>query len=252
MLSLKKLCLLRVSSLKLAYEEDDVPKPLGEELEKMYIFNGSFFGQVYFYNLVARQGEIEQMLTIQYQGDGVWAFSFCQKCDTCGGPTCDGTGHMDWEKPEKVQFVLKENETSDSEAAFSTVMGLSDRATRMMDLVIWKKWDKQQQVSTVLSVQDGNVPGSSQLVLSSSVAFESGLVNSAKLWVDSTLEGSPVFKRSFGEKWSDGDLMLAREIPLLLTECPVLAVEAFRDSITECGYFGGHGDLNEGEDEESD
>eukprot|EP00092_Neocalanus_flemingeri_P089571 GFUD01113345.1.p1 GENE.GFUD01113345.1~~GFUD01113345.1.p1 ORF type:complete len:249 (-),score=65.67 GFUD01113345.1:240-986(-) len=248
MLSLKNLCLLKVSSLKISYEEDDVPKTLGKDLKKMLLFNGSFFGQDeyfnYYYdnNLVVRQVEREQMLTIQYQGDGIWAFSFCQKCDTCGGRTCDGTGHGDQGKPKKVQFVLKENETSDSEAAFSTIRGWSARDTRMIEELRRMNWDEQQQVSTVLSVQVGNVPGSSQLVLSSSVAFESGLVISAKLWVDSALEGSPVFKRSFGGKWSDGDLMRTREIPLLLTEGPVTAVEAFRDSITGCGYFGGDGD----------
>eukprot|EP00092_Neocalanus_flemingeri_P029916 GFUD01032482.1.p1 GENE.GFUD01032482.1~~GFUD01032482.1.p1 ORF type:complete len:255 (-),score=68.92 GFUD01032482.1:86-850(-) len=254
MLSLKNLCLLKVSSLQLSYEEG-VPKNLGNELKKMSLFNGSFFRQdKYVYNdnnLVVRQGVKELVLTIQYQGDGIWAIGLCHKCETCSGRTCDGSRHWEHEKPGKVQFELKENETSESEAVFTTVRGLSGRAAGWIDFLRWKNRDKQQ-VSTVLSVQDGNVPGSGQLVLTSSAAFESGLVISAKLWVDSTLEGSPVFKCSFGERWSAGDLMLAREIPLLLTEGPVTAVEAFRDSFTECGYFGGDGDLTDGEDEEID
>eukprot|EP00092_Neocalanus_flemingeri_P029917 GFUD01032483.1.p1 GENE.GFUD01032483.1~~GFUD01032483.1.p1 ORF type:complete len:263 (+),score=76.65 GFUD01032483.1:51-839(+) len=250
MLSLKKLCLLRVSSLKLAYEEDDVPKPLGEDLKKMDLFNGSFFGDEYFYyydnNLVERQGEREQMLTIQYQGDGTWAFGICLKCDTCGGRTCDGTGHGEQMKPGKVQFVLEENETSESEAVFTTVRGLSGSGMLMIDLVRWKNRN-EQQVSTVLSVQDGNVPGSSQLLLTTSAVFESELVISSKLWVNSTLDSSPVFKCSVG-----AEHLRIREIPLFLTEGEATAMEAFRDSFTECGYIDRDGNLTDDEEVESD
>eukprot|EP00092_Neocalanus_flemingeri_P024722 GFUD01026811.1.p2 GENE.GFUD01026811.1~~GFUD01026811.1.p2 ORF type:complete len:277 (+),score=89.37 GFUD01026811.1:52-882(+) len=255
MLSLKNLCLLKVSSLKLPYEEEDVPKTVGNELKKMFLFNGSFFGQdEYVYNdnnLVERQGVKELVLTIQYQGDGIWAIGLCHKCETCSGRTCDGTGHWEHEKPGKVQFELKENETSESEAVFTTVRGLSGRAAGWIDFLRWKNRDKQQ-VSTVLSVQAGNVPGSGQLVLSTKAVFETGEVISSKLWVDSTVESSPVFKCSVGLKWSFTDLMRTREIPLLLTEGPVTAMEAFRDSITECGYIDRDGDLTDDEEEESD
>eukprot|EP00092_Neocalanus_flemingeri_P024725 GFUD01026814.1.p1 GENE.GFUD01026814.1~~GFUD01026814.1.p1 ORF type:complete len:263 (+),score=76.90 GFUD01026814.1:52-840(+) len=250
MLSLKNLCLLKVSSLKLSYEEEDVPKTLGNELKKMFLFNGSFFGQdEYVYNdnnLVERQGVKELVLTIQYQGDGTWAIGICHKCETCSGRTCDGTGHGEHEKPGKVQFVLKENETSESEAVFTTVRGLSGRAMGLIDFVR-KNNHKQQQVSTVLSVQDGNVPGSSQLMLTTSTVFESGLVISSKLWVHSTLESSPVFKCSVG-----AEHLRTREIPLFLTEGEATAMEAFRDSFTECGYFDRDGNLTDDEEDESD
>eukprot|EP00092_Neocalanus_flemingeri_P036100 GFUD01039304.1.p1 GENE.GFUD01039304.1~~GFUD01039304.1.p1 ORF type:complete len:269 (+),score=87.21 GFUD01039304.1:52-858(+) len=256
MLSLKNLCLLKVSSLKLPYEEEDVPKTLGNELKKMFLFNGSFFGQdEYVYNdnnLVERQGVKELVLTIQYQGDGIWAIGLCHKCETCSERTCDGSGHLEHVKPGKVQFELKENETSDSEAVFTTVRGLSGRDAGVIDLVRKNRRDKQQQVSTVLSVQDGNVPGSGQLLLTTSAVFESGAVISYKLWVNSTLESSPVFKCSVGGKWSFGGLMRTREIPLFLSEGEATAMEAFRDSFTECGYIDSDGDLTEDEEEESD
>eukprot|EP00092_Neocalanus_flemingeri_P024724 GFUD01026813.1.p1 GENE.GFUD01026813.1~~GFUD01026813.1.p1 ORF type:complete len:283 (+),score=80.49 GFUD01026813.1:52-849(+) len=252
MLSLKNLCLLKVSSLKLSYEEEDVPKTVGNELKKMFLFNGSFFGQdEYVYNdnnLVERQGVKELVLTIQYQGDGIWAIGLCHKCETCSGRTCDGSGHWEHVKPGKVQFELKENETSDSEAVFTTVRGLSGRAAGLIDLV---RGMNREHVSTVLSVQDGNVPGSSQLMLTTSAVCESGLVFSSKLWVTSTLESSPVFKCSFGGKWSFGGLMRIREIPLFLSEGEATAMEAFRDSFIECGYIDRDGNLTDEEEVES-
>eukprot|EP00092_Neocalanus_flemingeri_P019276 GFUD01020880.1.p1 GENE.GFUD01020880.1~~GFUD01020880.1.p1 ORF type:complete len:281 (-),score=74.24 GFUD01020880.1:185-1027(-) len=248
MLSLKNLCLLKVSSLQLSCGEDDLPITVGDDLKKCFLFNGSFSGKEeygYFDNDgYLHQGVNIQVLTIQYAGDGTWAFGFCHSCETCSGSTCDVNGHM---KPVKVQFVLKEKETSESEAVFTTIGGLALLAKNHIYRVRWKNRNKQQVVSTVLTVQDGNVPGSSQLMLTTSTVFESGLVISSKLWVHSTLESSPVFKCSVG-----AEHLRTREIPLFLTEGEATAMEAFRDSFTECGDIDRDGNLTDDEEVESD
>eukprot|EP00092_Neocalanus_flemingeri_P089568 GFUD01113342.1.p1 GENE.GFUD01113342.1~~GFUD01113342.1.p1 ORF type:complete len:271 (-),score=78.25 GFUD01113342.1:31-843(-) len=252
MLSLKNLCLLKVSSLQLSCGEDDLPITVGDDLKKCFLFNGSFSGKEeygYFDNDgYLHQGVNIQVLTIQYAGDGTWAFGFCHSCETCSGSTCDVNGHM---KPVKVQFVLKEKETSESEAVFTTIGGLALLAKNHIYRVRWKNRNKQQVVSTVLTVQDGNVPGSFQLVLSTkavvktvtATGLESRSKLLAKLCVNYTLESPPVFKCSVVGKQSFAD-QRTREIPLFLTEGQ--AMEAF----TECGCIDDEEDLTDDEEDE--
>eukprot|EP00092_Neocalanus_flemingeri_P089567 GFUD01113341.1.p1 GENE.GFUD01113341.1~~GFUD01113341.1.p1 ORF type:complete len:253 (-),score=63.88 GFUD01113341.1:84-842(-) len=252
MLSLRNLCLLKVSSLKLSYEEGEVPKTLANDLKKMILFNGSFFGHeeyVYNYNvynendIVERQAVEDHVLTIQYQGDGIWAFGICHKFDPCTGRICDGNGHCG-KKPERLQFVLEENKTCESEAVFSIVRGFSKfRAGWLVDLMREKNRDKQQ-VSTVLTVENGKVPDSVQLMLTTSAVLKTGQVIRCKIWVNSTLESSPVFQYSVTVG------VQSREINLFLTESQVTAKEAFPEAITECEFI--DGDWTDDEEEADD
>eukprot|EP00092_Neocalanus_flemingeri_P034779 GFUD01037851.1.p1 GENE.GFUD01037851.1~~GFUD01037851.1.p1 ORF type:complete len:185 (+),score=29.81 GFUD01037851.1:353-907(+) len=176
MLSLRSLCLLKVSSLKLSYKEDEVPYTLVTELKKMLLFNGNFFGQeeyAYFAGWVWDNKALkEHVLTIQYQGDGTWAFGICHMCNRCSDRTCDGNEHCG-KKPERSQFVLMENKTCDSQAVFKIARGLSRfNAMRWIDGRIHRE---KRQVSTLLTVEHGNVlgqPDSGQLVLTTSAGVE--------------------------------------------------------------------------------
>eukprot|EP00092_Neocalanus_flemingeri_P016627 GFUD01017988.1.p1 GENE.GFUD01017988.1~~GFUD01017988.1.p1 ORF type:complete len:310 (+),score=78.24 GFUD01017988.1:200-1129(+) len=245
MLSLRSLSLLKVSSLKLSFKEDEVPYTLVTELKQMLLFNGNFFGQeeyAYFAGWVwDNKGLKEHVLTIQYQGDGTWAFGICHMCDRCSDRTCDSNEHCG-KKPERLQFVLKEKKTCDSQAVFKIVRGLSRfNAMRWIDGRIHRE---KRQVSTLLTVEHGNVPGqpdSGHLVLTTSAVRESGDEISCKLWVNSTSGSSPVFQCSATVRISpellqtgEPDLLQTEEIPLHLTECQVAAKEAFPETVPEC------------------
>eukprot|EP00092_Neocalanus_flemingeri_P022216 GFUD01024095.1.p1 GENE.GFUD01024095.1~~GFUD01024095.1.p1 ORF type:complete len:265 (-),score=77.90 GFUD01024095.1:78-872(-) len=243
--SLRTLCLLKVSSLKLSYEAGDIPITLNDELKMMLLFNGHFFGEEIDFYADLFEGVIEvlkeQVLTVQYQGEGTWAFGICHKCDTCSEQTCDGEGRCG-KQPEKLHFVVKENKTCDSAAVFAIVRGLSRFSSTGFYDGLMKKYKASKQVSTVLSVETGNVPDSGQLVFSSSLVLETGQEVICKFQVNSTLDDSPVFKysRTVGDQ--------GREIPLLLTECQVPAMEAFPEPVTACEYI--DGDLTVSQDEE--
>eukprot|EP00092_Neocalanus_flemingeri_P039136 GFUD01042598.1.p1 GENE.GFUD01042598.1~~GFUD01042598.1.p1 ORF type:complete len:314 (+),score=83.41 GFUD01042598.1:352-1293(+) len=236
MLSLRSLCLLKVSSLKLSYKEDEVPYTLVTELKQMLLFNGNFFGQEeYFYFGLAIK---EHVLTIQYQGDGTWAFGICHMWDRCTDRTCDGNKHCG-KRPERLQFVLKEKQTCDSQAVFKIVRGLS-----RFRLIGGRIYRGKREVSTVLTVEHANVPGqpdSGHLVLTTSAVRESGDEISCKLWVNSTSGSSPVFRCSATVRISpellqtgEPDLLQTGEIPLHLTECQVAAKEAFPETVHKC------------------
>eukprot|EP00092_Neocalanus_flemingeri_P107984 GFUD01138608.1.p1 GENE.GFUD01138608.1~~GFUD01138608.1.p1 ORF type:complete len:255 (+),score=43.62 GFUD01138608.1:192-956(+) len=246
MLSLRSICLLKVSSLKLSFKEDEVPSTLVTELKQMLLFNGNFFGQeeyVYTAGLVRVNKALkEHVLTIQYQGDGTWAFGICHVCDRCTDRTCDGNKHCG-KRPERLQFVLHEKQTCDSQAVFEIVRGLA----RFSAITQWKgkiHGEKRQvsTISTVLTVEHANVPGqpdSGQLVLTTSAVMESGkeLTFSCKLWVNSTSGSSPVFQCSATVRRSPelllADLFQSDEILLHLTECQVAAKEAFPETVPE-------------------
>eukprot|EP00092_Neocalanus_flemingeri_P011015 GFUD01011860.1.p1 GENE.GFUD01011860.1~~GFUD01011860.1.p1 ORF type:complete len:327 (+),score=95.13 GFUD01011860.1:273-1253(+) len=250
MLSLRSICLLKVSSLKLSFKEDEVPYTLVTELKQMLLFNGNFFGQeeyVYFAGWVwVNKALKEHVLTIQYQGDGTWAFGICHVCDRCTDRTCDGNKHCG-KRPERLQFVLQEKQTCDSQAVFKIVRGLA----RFSAITQWKgkiHGEKRQvsTISTVLTVEHANVPGqpdSGQLVLTTSAVMESGkeLTFSCKLWVNSTSGSSPVFQCSKTVRISpellqtgESGLLQTGEIPLHLTECQVAAKEAFPETVSKC------------------
>eukprot|EP00092_Neocalanus_flemingeri_P016626 GFUD01017987.1.p1 GENE.GFUD01017987.1~~GFUD01017987.1.p1 ORF type:complete len:324 (+),score=106.69 GFUD01017987.1:276-1247(+) len=247
MLSLRSICLLKVSSLKLSFKEDEVPSTLVTELKQMLLFNGNFFGQeeyVYFDGWVWDNKALkEHVLTIQYQGDGTWAFGICHVCDHCSDRTCDGNKHCG-KKPERLQFVLKEKQTCDSQAVFKIVRGLSRfNAMRWIDGRIHRE---KRQVSTLLTVEHGNVlgqPDSGQLVLATSAVMESGEEISCKLSVNSTSgsSSSPVFQCSATVRISpellqtgESGLLQTGETPLHLTECQVAAKEAFPETVPKC------------------
>eukprot|EP00092_Neocalanus_flemingeri_P085025 GFUD01106904.1.p1 GENE.GFUD01106904.1~~GFUD01106904.1.p1 ORF type:complete len:285 (+),score=83.32 GFUD01106904.1:51-905(+) len=240
MLSLRNLCLLKVSSLKVSYGADEIPSTLAAELKKMLLFNGNFFGQEEYvgnpFSVIEHQALKEHVLTIQYQGEDTWAFGICNKCSTCSHRTC--YGGLCGKKPERMQFVLKEGKTSGSDAVFALSRGLSRYADEEIHDV------RGQPVSAVLSVENGNVPDSGQLVFSSSaVVLETGEEIICKFLVNSNIGSSPVFKRSFtwGGTW---------EIPLILTECQVTAKDAFPEPVTKCEYI--DEDLNDTEEETDD
>eukprot|EP00092_Neocalanus_flemingeri_P015153 GFUD01016370.1.p1 GENE.GFUD01016370.1~~GFUD01016370.1.p1 ORF type:complete len:255 (-),score=65.98 GFUD01016370.1:55-819(-) len=235
MLSLRSLCLLKVSSLKLSYEASEIPSTLTDELKKMQLFNGNFCGQEVIFFLedtmegfIEHQGLTEYVLTIQYQGEGTWALGICYKCDTCNG-MCDGEGRCG-KQPEKLQFVLEEKKTCDSDAVFDILRGLRRFGSN--------KRKVSKQVTTVLSVVNGNGPDSGLLVFSTTRVLVTGKERIAKFQVNSTLDDSPVFKYSV----TYGDLTWGG--PLVLTECQVTAMEAFPEPVTECGYIEEEGDID--------
>eukprot|EP00092_Neocalanus_flemingeri_P016624 GFUD01017985.1.p1 GENE.GFUD01017985.1~~GFUD01017985.1.p1 ORF type:complete len:258 (+),score=45.34 GFUD01017985.1:224-997(+) len=249
MLSLRSICLLKVSYLKLSFKEDEVPYTLVTELKQMLLFNGNFFGQEeYFYWFKAIK---EHVLTIQYQGDGTWAFGICHVCDRCAfgichvcdrytDRTCYGNKHCG-KRPERLQFVLHEKQTCDSQAVFEIVRGLARfSAMRWIDGKIHREKRQVSTISTVLTVEHANVPGqpdSGQLVLTTSAVMESGKEFSCKLWVNSTSGSSPVFQCSATVRRSPElllpDLFQSEDIPLHLTECQVAAKEAFPETVPE-------------------
>eukprot|EP00092_Neocalanus_flemingeri_P039138 GFUD01042600.1.p1 GENE.GFUD01042600.1~~GFUD01042600.1.p1 ORF type:complete len:295 (+),score=67.94 GFUD01042600.1:352-1236(+) len=261
MLSLRSLCLLKVSSLKLSYKEDEVPYTLVTELKQMLLFNGNFFGQEeYFYFGLAIK---EHVLTIQYQGDGTWAFGICHMWDRCTDRTCDGNKHCG-KRPERLQFVLKEKQTCDSQAVFKIVRGLS-----RFRLIGGRIYRGKREVSTVLTVEHADVPGqpdSGRLVLTTSAVMESGEEITCKLWVNSTSGSSPVFWCSATVRISPDllqtglinlarsdliwpDLLRTEEIPLHLTECQVAAKEVFPETVPEpeCEFLDGEEDVDDEE-----
>ena len=132
MLTLKSICLLKVSQLDLPY--DGIPKTLSVELIKMKCFNGNFFGS---------HGEEENyskktVLTIQYLGEKTWAFQM--NYTTLGGG------------PEELfDFVFQEDKPL--KTGFSICRGLSS-----FGYAGWSKENDKQAVSTVLAV-DKECPG---------------------------------------------------------------------------------------------
>ena len=101
MKSLQSLCLLKVSSLGLNYE--DIPKKLVKELNKMKVFNGNYITEF--------GGTV---LTIQYDGVS-WTFQSCttgcsnnQSCDCCG------QAHLH-------QFTVTEGETVPATSPFGRI-----------------------------------------------------------------------------------------------------------------------------------
>merc|ERR1719508_682869 len=111
MLTLKTICFLRVSSLKLPYE--DLPDDLPVELRKLDKFNGNF-------SIDESSKGKKTVLSIQYPGDGDWSFQVCTKFEEC-------LYHCHFDKclmkPGLFpKLVLKENKSSTS--VFGNLKGL--------------------------------------------------------------------------------------------------------------------------------
>ena len=101
MLSLKSLCFLRVSSLKLPFE--DLPGDLPVELRKMELFNGNF-------SIDELSKDKRTVLSIQYLGNDDWSIQVCsqfKRCKSCRVGKCR-------KKPQLSQIVLNEKKTSAS------------------------------------------------------------------------------------------------------------------------------------------
>jgi len=125
MLSLKKLCLLKVSSLQLPF--DELPMELSSEIRKMQIFNGNFYGP-----------DEYSVITIQYQGDETWQFWIKY-----------------WRNRHLLSIVIKEDQSCMIPSA--TICGLSNFG--LFGIVDRNK----KPIPTVLRVERG--PDSDTLII---------------------------------------------------------------------------------------
>ena len=79
MLSLKTLSFLKVSALKLPFE--DIPGDLQIELKKMKMFNGTYVEET-------EEDEKRSAMTVQYRGDKQWVFQIIHTWPECSEENC--------------------------------------------------------------------------------------------------------------------------------------------------------------------
>ena len=141
MLSLRNLCFLKVSSLKLPHH--DIPVPLRAELEKMDIFNGNF-------SVVECQDYKKTVITIQFMGEGTWAFqircsrSNCIFCNEDKG--CDKKSSLNF-------FVVEEGK------AFEADLSVCKALINVGHVELYFDPDRDRQRLSALFNVDKSVPG---------------------------------------------------------------------------------------------
>jgi len=151
MLTLKKICLLKVTRLNLTY--DDIPLDLQTELKKMKKFSGHFVGND------QKNYEKKSSMTVQYMGDKQWQFHVSHTWNTCSKENC--SAYMatrrfgnDCRKRKQgvVEFLLEEDkEVLSGAVAWKALAGFGPSFS--VDEIM-RPYYNEDLASTVLTVEE--------------------------------------------------------------------------------------------------
>ena len=194
MFPLKSLCLLKVSQLDMS-KIGIIPTTLRVELEKMKVFNGNWFnchGDASY--------EKKTVLSIQYMGEGSWAFQIRYAATTRE------------DREELFDFVLKEDEPN--KIGFSICKGLSGLGPVSIST---KVDDDKQAVFTELTV-DKNHPSKLVFKTKKKLSKTVKVVYTSKFQIDLDSDDSRVVTHGFfigGRKGAQ----VTRELEIGMVEC---------------------------------